>query len=119
MTETTNTNSNTTVQDNKPDNMESLVNSIQNSVVTPTAVEVEQHNTFLTWMHSIDFKKLHQSMDKYVVPALDIALPLLTDGTISPSTVKDFYKFKFIFDLYKQWDKQVNDNESGATNVTK
>lgn len=111
---------NTTGQENNTtDNMETLVNSIQNSVTTPTAVEVEKHNSFLTWMHSIDFKQLHHSMDKYVVPALDIALPLLTDGTILPSTVKDFYKFKFVFDLYKQWDTQVNNNESGATNVTK
>jgi RNase H-fold protein (predicted Holliday junction resolvase) len=101
-----------------PDNLENLVNTIQNSTVTPTAVEIEHHNNFLTWLHSIDFNKLHDSIDKYVVPALDIALPLLTDGTVSPKTVKDFYRFKFIFDLYKQWDEQVKTN-TGNNNVTK
>lgn len=101
--------------DEVPDNLEILINSIQNSIVTPTAIEVEHHNKFLTWLHSIDFNGLHDSIDKYVVPALNIALPLLTSGTVSPNTVKDFYRFKFIFDLYKQWDEQVKSGK-GNTN---
>lgn len=86
------------------DNLELLINSIENSTVTPTAVEIEKHSRFLTWLTDDGDNIIHK-INKYIEPTLEIALPIMTSGLVSKSTAEQFYKLKFVFDLYKKWEE--------------
>lgn len=80
---------------------------INTNVTVPTTEKVEQHVKFLTWLHSLNSEKILDCASNFVIPAIEVALPLVGVNVGKPQ-LEVFYKMKYLLGLYETWKQHEN-----------
>lgn len=87
------------------DSLEQLISKID-FPETPTAIEVEKHGKFLEWLGGINSEDFKGAFKDYVLPALNLGMTLVDNDIIDSDTMRDFYRYKFILELFNQWESK-------------